>query len=388
MTGGFTRLAPELLAEIRRRTSLVELIGGGGPHQVTLKPAGRELRGLCPFHKERTPSFYVIEEKGFWYCFGCRAQGDAVGWIVKTTAASFRDAALWLAARAGIDAERGVTPQARPVVRRPAAELIEARDRARIATAREIWGARCPPQGTPVERYWRGRRLSLPIPPTIVFVERLQHPFLPYAASPYPAMVAAIQAPDDGARKRVLGAHCTYLPRPGEAADSKGRARPPAGWPADEEWKAKIMRGVARGGAVRLTAAEDVMVIAEGIETAASLLQGLWDVEVGAAHIDGEPIGVWAALSQSNLGSIWLPDHVREVVLAADADDKIPDADDPRRQDPEVILTAAAAIHSDRGRMVRLAAPPAGSDFNDLLPLGCGAAAEDEELKPARATPR
>jgi DNA primase len=361
-------LDPGLLSEIRRRTSLAELIGGTGPQQVKLKRAGRELRGLCPFHTERTPSFYVVEDKGFWHCFGCGSSGDCIAWVIKMTDLKFHDAALWLAARAGIAAEGGLTPQARPIVRRPGAEMIEARERVRIAEARAIWHSRQAPQGTLAERYWRGRRLWLPMPPTIGFVERLPHPFL-RDALPYPALIAAIQAPDDGGRKRVLGVHCIYLPRPGELGDEKGRALPPPSWPGDRKWKSKLTRGIAHSGAVRLTAAEDLMVVGEGIETSASLLQGLHDPEIGAPHVDGEPVGVWAALSQSNLGTIWLPEHVREVILAGDGDGKIPDADDAR-QDPDAILDAAGARHADQGRVVRLAKPPVGSDFNDLLPPG------------------
>ena len=367
-----SRLDHDFLAEIRRRTSLAELIGSF----VALKRVGRELRGLCPFHRERTPSFYVIEDKAFWHCFGCGESGDAIKWVTKTTHADFRTAALWLAERAGIDAERDATPQTRAIVRRPAAEMVAARDRERIATAQAIWGSRRDPRRSPAERYWRGRRLSLPMPPTIAFVERLPHPFLPPDAAPYPAMVAAIQGPDEGRKKRVCAVHCTYLPRPGEPADRKGRALPPPGWRG--EWKPKLMRGVARAGAVRLTPAKDLMLISEGIETGASLLQGLYDPEVGTAHVDGEPLGVWAALSQGNLGTIWLPDHVREVIIAADSDGKIPNADDSRRLDPEAILDRAAARHAELHRTVRLARPPAGSDFNDLLVDGTGAPVGDD----------
>jgi hypothetical protein len=359
------RVPDGLLTEIRRRTSLVQLIG----NDVVLKPAGHEMRGLCPFHKERTPSFYVIEAKGFWHCFGCGEHGDAIAWVIKTTTLNFRDAALWLACRAGI-AEDGPTPQARPIVQRPAAEMLEAKERARIQEARVIWGSRSDPRGTPAERYWHGRKLSLTMPPTIGFVEYLPHPYLWPNSVSYPAMVAAIQAADEDGHKRVRGVHCTYLARPGEPADSKGRALAPAGSPDGRDWKSKIMRGSARGGAVRLTQAEDVMVIGEGIETSASLLQGLYDPDIRCAHIDGEPVGVWAALSQTNMGAVWLPSHVREVILAADGDSKIPDADNPQHHDPEAILLAAATRHRELGRNVRIARPPAGSDFNDLLAAG------------------
>lgn len=61
-------------------SSLVELIGA----TVVLKRHGSEYYGLCPFHNEKTPSFNVIPDKGFYYCHGCGARGDAAGWIMQT----------------------------------------------------------------------------------------------------------------------------------------------------------------------------------------------------------------------------------------------------------------------------------------------------------------
>jgi len=114
------------------------------------------------------------------------------------------------------------------------------------------------------------------------------------------------------------------------------------------------------------------MVIAEGIETALSLLMALWDDDIGCAHLDGEPIGVWAALSLGNLGKLWLPDRVREVILAADSDGKVPavGACHAKQPAPDELLACAAEPHRQAGRLVRIARPPAGTDFNDLLAAG------------------
>lgn len=363
-------LAPEFLAEIRRRTSLVDLIGSG-PGAVALKPAGHgEMKGLCPFHKERTASFYVIEAKGFWYCFGCGARGDCISWVRRTTnARDFREAVEYLAQLVGMT-QTGPALDARPIVQRPAQELLDADRHRKIDGARAIWGrGQVATEWTAVGHYLRNtRRIRLPIPPTIRFHPNLEHPFL-HRGIGFPAMLAAVQ----DCERKVAGVHCTYL-----APNGAGKMPPPPNWAGD--WKAKIMRGACRGGAIRLTPAEDVMVVAEGIETALSVLQALYDDEIGAPHIDGEPVGVWAAGSLGNMGGLWLPDGVREVILAADSDGKIPAADEPDRLDPEALIDAAAARHRDLGRNVRIARPPAGTDFNDLVPQGAGAAVDGAEI--------
>ncbi|NPC53774.1 DNA primase, partial [Corallococcus exiguus] len=68
------RISPQTLEELRHRVDLPGLIS----RHVALTPSGKEFRGRCPFHEERTPSFFVVPEKGFFFCHGCRARGDAV----------------------------------------------------------------------------------------------------------------------------------------------------------------------------------------------------------------------------------------------------------------------------------------------------------------------
>src|SRR5437763_4288857 len=69
---------PGFLDELRARVPLGSLVG----RRVRLIRRGRELGGLCPFHHEKTPSFYVVEDKGFFHCFGCGAHGDAIGYLM------------------------------------------------------------------------------------------------------------------------------------------------------------------------------------------------------------------------------------------------------------------------------------------------------------------
>ena len=68
------KIPEETLTEIRSRISIVEVISV----HVSLRKAGKNYTGLCPFHEEKTPSFSVNDERGFFHCFGCGAGGERV----------------------------------------------------------------------------------------------------------------------------------------------------------------------------------------------------------------------------------------------------------------------------------------------------------------------
>jgi DNA primase len=92
-------LTPQFLDELRTRTHLSALIA----RSVKLQKAGREYKGCCPFHDEKTPSFYVNDDKGFYHCFGCSAHGDAIRFLTEARGLPFMDAVKELAAAAGLD---------------------------------------------------------------------------------------------------------------------------------------------------------------------------------------------------------------------------------------------------------------------------------------------
>lgn len=92
-------LSPQFLDELRARTSLSALVGAS----VKLTKAGREHKGCCPFHNEKTASFYVNDDKGFYHCFGCSAHGDAIRWLTERQGLGFIDAVKDLADRAGLE---------------------------------------------------------------------------------------------------------------------------------------------------------------------------------------------------------------------------------------------------------------------------------------------
>ncbi|RJF91331.1 DNA primase [Sphingomonas cavernae] len=92
-------LTPQFLDELRARTLLSALIG----KSVKLQRAGREFKACCPFHNEKTPSFYINDEKGFYHCFGCSAHGDAIRWMTDQRGLPFMDAVKELAQTAGME---------------------------------------------------------------------------------------------------------------------------------------------------------------------------------------------------------------------------------------------------------------------------------------------
>ena len=89
---------PQFLDEIRARVPLEGVIG----KRVRLVRRGREMLGLCPFHKEKTPSFTVNEDKGFFHCFGCGAHGDVIGFVMRDEGLPFPEAVERLAGDAGL----------------------------------------------------------------------------------------------------------------------------------------------------------------------------------------------------------------------------------------------------------------------------------------------
>ena len=85
---------------IRQRLDIVEVVG----ETVALKPAGRgQYKGLCPFHGEKTPSFHVHQERGFFYCFGCGAKGDVFDFVMREQGVDFFEALQTLGHRAGVE---------------------------------------------------------------------------------------------------------------------------------------------------------------------------------------------------------------------------------------------------------------------------------------------
>ena len=91
-------MATDTVAQIKERLNIQDIIA---PY-VKLTRAGKSVRGLCPFHKEKTPSFHVSPERGTWHCFGCGLGGDGFSFIEKVEGVDFKGAMKILAEKAGV----------------------------------------------------------------------------------------------------------------------------------------------------------------------------------------------------------------------------------------------------------------------------------------------
>ncbi len=93
------RIPQQFIDDLLARTDIIELIGG----RVDLKKAGRNYKGLCPFHNEKTPSFNVNPDRQFYHCFGCGASGSAIGFLLEYENMEFRTVVEELARQAGME---------------------------------------------------------------------------------------------------------------------------------------------------------------------------------------------------------------------------------------------------------------------------------------------
>ncbi|MEJ0046423.1 MAG: DNA primase [Rhodospirillales bacterium] len=142
------RLPDSFLEELRARTPLPALIG----RRVRLVRSGRQWKGCCPFHGEKTPSFYVYDDG--YHCFGCGAHGDAVTFVMQAQGASFLEAVEILAGEAGLEIPKP-SPEAAEAERRRL-DLHGVLDSAAALYQQSLFA----PEGAAALAYLRGRGLS------------------------------------------------------------------------------------------------------------------------------------------------------------------------------------------------------------------------------------
>ena len=127
-------MAGDAVPEIKARLDIVDVIGG----YVALQRSGREFKGLCPFHAEKTPSFTVSQELQVWYCFGCQEGGDLFKFIERIERIDFRQALEMLAERAGVELEPSVQDGGRGTGRKRR-RALELNARAQLYYAHVLW---------------------------------------------------------------------------------------------------------------------------------------------------------------------------------------------------------------------------------------------------------
>lgn len=317
----------ERVARVKAQGPLSDLIG----RSVKLRRIGSSYSGLCPFHSERTPSFSVNDQLAKFRCFGCNRSGDAIDWLVLTERVTTsralemleHDAHLCSPASGRIDA---------PFYGKHASSGFAEERAKRTDWARQLWKECQPIERSVVECYLRSRSIMVDPGPSLGFHPSLKHPS---TGRRYAGMVAAVT----DAAGSVSGIHRTFL-----SADGTSKA---------DVVPAKMMAGECRRKCVRFglpgATSGHILAIGEGIETSLSVRQAT-----------GLP--VWAALSLSNMGSVPIPSDgtVREIILLADADE----AD---RQAADAVRLQAVAAYRRAGFDVRIACPPDGCDFNDVL---------------------
>ena len=141
-------LPPNFLDELRARTPLPAVIG----RRVRLTRSGRNWKGNCPFHGEKTPSFYVYDDH--FHCFGCGAHGDAIGFVMQSQGSGFMEAVEQLATEAGLDVPKP-TPEAAEA-ERERHTLVTVLQAAEAAYIRRLHL----PEGRTALEYLRGRGLT------------------------------------------------------------------------------------------------------------------------------------------------------------------------------------------------------------------------------------
>ncbi len=314
---------------LKRRVKLSQLVA----RSVALKRDGEEFRGLCPFHKETTASFYVNDAKGRYYCFGCEASGDALEWLMQSESVDFKTALSLLRERAGqVEMPDDYAPA--PI---PAAVQRE-KSETETAWLMRAWAEASSISGSLAASYLSARGIDpRRIPVKAFSYLRFETSSLhKETGKRFAAMLGYIA---NGAGE-LIGLHRTYLEcrtvHDGAVRACKAPVQP-----------AKKMFGRFGGGAIPLCAPASRLLLAEGIETALSVHQAT-------------KLPVWAALSLGNLSAVELPVCVKEVVLCADSDSK-----DEQRF--EAALSKAVVLHGLLGRKVLIARAKAGCDFNDML---------------------
>src|SRR3954454_6069140 len=349
---------PGFLDELRSRISLADLVG----RRVRLVRRGREHSGLCPFHNEKTPSFYVVEDKGFFHCFGCGAHGDAIGFIMRADNLDFIEAVERLSGEAGI-AVPTQTPQERDRAQRQKT-LLEALAAAAAFYEAQLWG----PGGArareylirrgldeetirrfrlgwaPEDRQALRRALGSEFPEALLGEAGLRR--VPHEGdSPYDYFGARVMFPIGDRAGRIIAFGGRTL------GDGQPKYLNSPDTPVFE--KGKILYGWAAGGAA---VARDHDNAAQG--TPVIVVEGYMDViALHRAGFGGAVAPLGTALTETQLHELWR--LAPEPVLCFDGDTA------GKRAALRALAGALPLLQP--GRSLRFAVLPAGEDPDSLI---------------------
>ncbi|MEE8443781.1 MAG: DNA primase, partial [Alphaproteobacteria bacterium] len=306
---------PRFLDDIRDRAGLVDIVG----RRVKLTRKGREHSGLCPFHNEKTASFTVSEDKGFYHCFGCAAHGDVIAFVMNTENLSFPEAVEQLAGLAGLPMPvESPEERAREQRRAGLAEAVE---------AAAVWfeSQLRAPTGKAALNYLRGRGLD---------DETTARFRLGYAPGSGDSLNQALTA--QGFEEKTL-IEAGLLRRPGDGRAPYGFFRDRVMFPiADKRGRtvafgARLM-GDAKAakyinspetplfhkGATLYNLNLAIPALREGAEVIVA--EGYMDViALDAAGFHGAVAPLGTALTEAQIGALWR--HAAEPVLCFDGDD-------------------------------------------------------------------
>ena len=304
--------------QAKARYDLSSIIG----RYTTLKRAGPQaMRGLCMFHKERSPSFHVYDADGGYFCFGCGAHGDVIDFLRNHLSMGMIEALRWLDSTA--------LPEVTAEQRAKQAEEAEADRAASIELARTVWRNAIPAAATPAEVYARSRAITIPLPASIRFARTptWYDRETGECGPSIPAVIGCVQDADGA----FMGIQRIFLSKGGQAKASMP--------------KPKLTLGRFKGGALRLGPPAEQIIVSEGPEDGWTLQQ----------ELPGST--VWAALGTANMASMLFPPAVRHVRLAGD-----------NGAAGRTAVATAADAHAQRGLEVSAFFPPDGfKDFNDQL---------------------
>ncbi len=351
---------PRFLDDIKDRVGLVDVVG----RRVKLVRKGREHLGLCPFHTEKTPSFTVNEDKGFYHCFGCGAHGDAISFVQNTENLSFPEAVERMAGLAGLPMPEQ-TPEDREREQRRVG-LAEAVDAAARWFADQLRG----PGGEAARRYLAGRGLD---------EQAIGHFRLGFAPDSRSALKPALTG--QGFSEEIL-IEAGLLKRPDDGAAAYDLFRDRVMFPITDR-RGRIVAFGARllgdAKAAKYINSPDTPLFHKGrtlynLDRAAAAVrdgaplvvaEGYMDViALHRAGFEGAVAPLGTALTEDQITMLWR--HADEPVLCFDGDEA---------------GARAAARAADRalpllrpGKSLRFALLPPGKDPDDLI-AGSGAAA-------------